>query len=228
MSEQDERGDLIDILESFNRKEMFYLTEKVAGMYQFSLDDKFIIELCESVGLAPPTQEAKLFVGLEYHLAWVYASLLLSHPETFGSGPWPRGDGLVKPRDRQDVDLFVAYNEKSSFNLIFLEAKGYLDGRKADYSSKEESDQINSKLDRIERMFEAYGQHRNEVRPRLCLALGATPKPRSINSWPAWALEPNGRPNFIPIDLPDSRRRVQCCDDSGKPSETGHHFRSIT
>ena len=222
-------ADLIDILESFNRKERFFLVAQALNGRQenpaFTLSDDFRRELGDKVGVSIPTE--RVFVGMDYHLNWVHASLVLSHPEKYGKGPFSRGPDIVRPRDQEDVDLLVAFEEKSLFNLIFIEAKAYDDGKLAGYSRKEPSDQLNRKVQRLKLIFDSYGKDFSDVKPRLCLALGKEPEVRSVQHWPKWALEPDGKPNYLKLDLPTDRKRVQCCDGENRPSEKGNFFRCL-
>ena len=217
--------DLINILESFNRKERFFLVAQALGNPKFELSDDFRQKLGDTVGVSIPTE--KVFVAMDYHLNWVHASLVLSRPEKYGNSPFRRDPDIVKPRDQQDVDLLVAFEEKPFFNLIFIEAKGYDDGKLADYSRKDPSDQLEKKVRRLTKIFDSYGKDFSDVKPRLCLVLGKEPAVQSVEHWPDWALEPDGKPNYLRLDLPEDRKRVQCCNGNNQPSEKGEFFRCL-
>ena len=225
--------DLLKILESFNRKERFFLVAQALGQMRgdgkpaFTLSPAFKEKLEEKVGVTVPEEPEKVFVAMDYHLNWVHASLVLSHPEKYGESPFRRDPDIVRPRDQEDVDLLVAFEEKSIFNLIFIEAKAYDDGKLAGYSRKEPSDQLSRKVRRLKLIFDSYGKDFSDVKPRLCLALGKEPEVRSVEHWPKWALEPDGKPNYLKLDLPSDRKRVQCCDGENRPSEKGNFFRCL-
>ena len=61
---------LIELLESFNRKERYFLIRQAVG--GFKLSDEFRRELGNATGLAIP-QDA--FAAMDYHLDWLTAAL---------------------------------------------------------------------------------------------------------------------------------------------------------
>ena len=69
--------DLIKILESFNRKERFFLLAQALGCSNsgepaFSLSDSFRTQLNANIDVAIPL---KVFVAMDYHLDWLQAAL---------------------------------------------------------------------------------------------------------------------------------------------------------
>ena len=66
---------LIEWLESFNRKERFFLIGNALGNTDFSLSDEYRTKLGAVLGIHPPKDA---FVAMDYHLDWIHAGLFLS------------------------------------------------------------------------------------------------------------------------------------------------------
>ena len=66
---------LVKNLESFNRKERFFLVGAALGNPTFRLDPTFRDQVGREFGLDVP-EEA--FVAMDYHLDWIYAGLVVS------------------------------------------------------------------------------------------------------------------------------------------------------
>ena len=62
-------SDLLELLESFNRKERFFLVSQAVGRFQLS--DDFRRELGEEINLKIPRGA---FTAMDYHLDWLTAA----------------------------------------------------------------------------------------------------------------------------------------------------------
>ena len=68
---------LMELLESFNRKERFFLIGDALGNRAFQLSNDFRARISEAFGIEPPSSA---FVAMDYHLDWIHASLFLTLP----------------------------------------------------------------------------------------------------------------------------------------------------
>jgi len=71
---------LMEHLESFNRKERFFLIGDARGNRAFQLSADFRARLSEAFGIEPPSSA---FVAMDYHLDWIHASLFLTQQGRF-------------------------------------------------------------------------------------------------------------------------------------------------
>ena len=203
-------ADLLTTLESFNRKERFFLVAQALNderpAQQFKLSETFRQELGEAVGVTIPTE--KVFVAMDYHLNWVHASLVLSH-HTDESERRSRLDieGTTEA-NQQDIDLLVAFNDTGNrYQLIFVEAKGYDGDGFAGFGK----DELGDKVRRLDKIINSNGKPKyGGVDTHFCLASGYDPQNRT-KDWPQW----NGKPlHWMPLSLPDTRRVVNYSDFS--------------
>ena len=113
---------LIEILESFNRKERFFLIQEAAGEETFSLSEDYRQKLADAIGVDKIPCCA--FVAMDYHLDWLHASLLLACGKADEEEPFCNDIG-VSTGNQQDIDLLVAFNSEEVYHLILVEAKAY-------------------------------------------------------------------------------------------------------
>ena len=66
---------VVKYLKRFNRKERFLLVGWALGNDEFRLGEEFRVALNDELGLNVPAGDC--FVAMDYHLDWLYASLLL-------------------------------------------------------------------------------------------------------------------------------------------------------
>ena len=109
---------LIKILESFNRKERFFLIAQALGCSNggepaFSLSDSFRQLLDEkleltNIGAAIPQEPAMVFVAMDYHLDWLQAALILAHTSQDEKFEFDN-EGQIIMGTQEDVDLLVAF-----------------------------------------------------------------------------------------------------------------------
>ena len=183
--------DLIDILESFNRKERFFLISHALNGRQenpaFTLSDDFRRELGNKVGVCIP--EKDVFVAMDYHLNWVHASLVLAHcTDEQGRKDLLGNGGIVN--SQQGVDLLVAFKDTGNrYHLIFVEAKGYNTDGSSDglssFDNKRERDQLKSKARQLETILKPDGTPYPEVESYFCLMTRKKPNDPPM-PWDKW------------------------------------------
>ena len=105
---------LIERLESFNRKERFFLIGNALGNTNFRLSDGFRSKLGSALGVHPPRDS---FVAMDYHLDWINASLFLSRPEN-RTHTVHENVGPIVTANLEDIDLLIAF-EGSGFTHLF-------------------------------------------------------------------------------------------------------------
>ena len=66
---------LMEHLESFNRKERFFLVGNALGNPDFQLSTDFQTKLNTAFGIQPPNSA---FVAMDYHLDWLHAGPFLA------------------------------------------------------------------------------------------------------------------------------------------------------
>ena len=177
MSETEEKRDLIDILQSFNRKERFFLlAQALKGGHKtrsFALSDEFRQLLKQEIDVdIPENGSESLFVGMDYHLNWIHASLVLSHFEDQADRQKYLNAKGAHKNSQEDVDLIVAFaseeNSQRLYNLIMIEAKAYNSHGKSDglssFSLASESKQLNCKLTRLDKILSPCDHQYSDVR----------------------------------------------------------------
>ena len=192
--------DLIEILESFNRKERFFLVAQ--ALYEeredpkFELSDAFREKLGTKVGIIIPTE--KVFVAMDYHLNWVHASLVLFHySEESDSVSLLNLEGTIEGNQR-DIDLLVAFYNGDKYHLIFVEAKAYDGDGYAGFGKGE----LVKKVERLEKIINLDKESgHQDVETYFCLMSGYKPQ-NLTKDWPEW----NGKPLlWMPLSLPENR-----------------------
>lgn len=175
-------ADLLTTLESFNRKERFFLVAQALNDERpasFKLSGAFRQELGKAVGLTEQgiAIPADAFAAMDYHLNWVHAALVLSH-HTDESERRSRLDieGATESNQR-DIDLLVAFKDTAGiYHLIFVEAKGYnTDGMSDGLSSFDggtERGQLVTKAGRLKVILEPNGIPYTDIKPYFCLMTG--------------------------------------------------------
>ena len=204
--------DLIDLLESFNRKERFFLISQALGSFQ--LCDEFRTKLSRETDLAIPHGA---FMAIDYHLDWLtsalYAHACGDHRKIFDNP-----QQLVIKGNQQDIDLLVAFREKEKCHIVLVEAKG---------ATGWNNGQMRSKADRLSQIFGSEGNCYPRVVPHFCLVSPRPPEQLTANEWPAWMSKEDGSYFWIKLTMAPGRKKVTRCDSGGKQSKIGTHFRII-
>ena len=205
--------DLIEIMESFNRKERFFLVSQALGKPEFELSDDFRQKLGDKVGVTIPTE--RVFVAMDYHLDWLHASLVLDHPERYGEPPFANTSNLITGNQR-DADLLVAFKADNRYHLILVEAKCY---------GSWDNDQMNGKAARLKLIFGNDGGKYPNVKPYFSLMSPNESQHLGFDDWPDWMLGDKGeKPHHLTMYVPSKRRRAERCDENRKATATGGYF----
>jgi len=157
------RPALVDCLESFNRKERFFLVAEALGNRKFSLCAEFKKKLHKAFHL--PEFSEDVFVAMDYHLDWLYAALVLA---TGGaerkaiSNPIPDSNppSRIIQGNQEDIDLLVAFEAIDGVNhVLLLEAK---------VESPWDKEQLERKFQRLDAIFADIGGRKpGYVRPHF-------------------------------------------------------------
>ena len=203
---------VIEYLESFNRKERFFLVGAALGNKQFQLGAAFRERVGAEFG---PDIPEDAFVAMDYHLDWIQASVYLPREGSSGAQVYSNAAGLIMG-NQEDVDLIVAFVASGTTHLIMLEAKAY-----GSWDNK----QMSSKADRLYRIFGSDGDAVLEVVPHYGLISPRRPERLETDRWPRWMLSPSGTPAWLELSLPPGRRRLTRCDAAGNPAQDGGYFK---
>ena len=204
---------LLEHLESFNRKERFFLVGNALGNPDFRLSAEFQMKFRESFGIQPPNNA---FVAMDYHLDWLHAGLFLALPENDEEGVHPNTE-TVASGNQEDIDLLVAFEVEEITHLILIEAKAA-----TGWTNK----QTLSKAERLQRIFGKDGARYPRVKPYFGLTSPRPPKQLKSDLWPAWMTR-HSQPIWFELKVPTSRRRVTRCDSGGRQTAEGDFFRAI-
>jgi hypothetical protein len=200
-------------LKSFNRKERFFLVGWALGNREFSLGPTLRRELSSVLGLDIP---ADAFAAMDYHFDWIYASAFLSTADGAG-GIYPNSAGLVSG-NQEDIDLIVAFDDGGMGRLIMIEAKGV-----TGWTNK----QTTSKARRLEAIFGQRGDKWPDIRPYFVLTSPRETEGLDSRSWPGWMKRDDGHPYWMRMEIPAGLRRVTRCDERGRITAEGGHWRVL-
>ena len=207
--------DLIDILESFNRKERFFLVAQALGQKRgdgkpaFTLSPEFREKLGKKLEVTIPEEPEKVFVAMDYHLNWVHASLVLAHCTDEEERSYLLNLEGTTDDNQQDVDLLVAFKDAAGiYHLIFIEAKAY----DAKGFSAFEKGQLVSKVSRLGKIISDGEKARySDVNTHFCLVSGYKPQNLESDGWPKW----NGKTiPWMKLSLPKNRHVLNYSDFS--------------
>ncbi len=207
---------LIDILESFNRKERYFLLVQALGLQTeeggagFKLEASFRKLLKErlSCGKTRIDIPSNAYVAMDYHLNWIAAALALA-----------RGEENVRnelfEQSQEDIDFLIAFQESDGpYHLVFLEAKGFSSNpselsTKAQLFSHFTKGQLESKVNRLNNILKAHADKRPRVIPHFCLMSGY--KQRNFESLPSLVgtNEEQIRAALLKLEAPKTRRVVR-------------------
>ncbi len=191
-------------LHNFNRKERDHLMK-------FALSEnpscpQISKELWRAIrpdgGKPQRPKPAHMFVGMDYHLNWLYAALVLSGRYEEGGikkqpNKWPKHsqekrDGAPIQGNQQDVDLLVAFPGKGKvLHLVLIEAK---------FDTGWSSKQFISKVQRLEAIKSLTDSYQDlDVQWKFMLASPSNSGPKggafassSLGNLPGWISEGAG------------------------------------
>ena len=215
--------DLLKILESFNRKERFFLIAQALGCSNsgepaFSLSDSFREKLNKIIEpTAIPEEPAMVFVAMDYHLDWLQAALILAHTSQDEKSKFCNEgkEGQVIEGTQKDVDLLVAFKDGETFHLILVEAKAY---------SGWTNDQLSSKAARLRTIFGEDGKKWSDVQLYFCVMSPKESERLNRGPLPKWMLDNKGELQWLPLQLPKSKRRVVSRYDKHKKGNDYRKF----
>ena len=208
--------DVVEILESFNRKERFFLVAQALGCSNsgepaFSLSGSFREQLNRIItnNVAIPEDPAKVFVAMDYHLDWLQAALILAHTSQDEKSKFCNEgkEGQIIKGTQEDVDLLVAFKAGETFHLILVEAKAY-----SGWTNK----QLLSKAKRLRTIFGEDGKKWSDVQPYFCVMSPKESEGLKRECLPKWMLNNGDQLQWLPLRLPKSKRRVVSRDDEYK------------
>ena len=204
---------LLEHLESFNRKERFFLVGNALGNPDFQLSTEFQAKLLEAFAIRPPNSA---FVAMDYQLDWLHASLFLALPENDDEGVHLNTE-TVASGNQEDIDLLVAFEADDITHLLLIEAKA-----ETGWTNK----QTLSKAERLQRIFGKDGARYPQVKPYFGLTSPRHPKQLESELWPSWMTR-DGQPIWFELKVPTGRRRVTRCDSEGRQTAQGDFFRAV-
>ena len=200
---------LIEQLESFNRKERFFLVGAALGNPSFRLAQSFRATLGPVFGIDVPDNA---FVAMDYHLDWIHVAILLAGND---ADSVHSNVPTVVTGTQEDVDLLVAFKQGAITHLLLLEAKA-----ETGWTNK----QTLSKSRRLRQIFGANGLQHSNVAPHFALMSPRPPKRLDTSEWPNWMTR-GGEPIWFKLSVPPGLRRVTRCDSNGMQSSTGRFSR---
>ena len=203
---------VIEYLESFNRKERFFLVGAALGNAQFQLGAAFRERVGAEFGLDIPEDA---FVAMDYHLDWIQASVYLPEEESSGNQVYSNATRLVTGT-QEDVDLIIAFADGRTTHLIMLEAKA-----ETGWTNK----QAMSKAGRLNRIFGPRGDAISEVMPHYGLLSPHPPRRLETEQWPRWMLSSSGTVAWLELKVPLGRRKLTRSDATGKRAQHGGYFK---
>ena len=201
-----------EYLESFNRKERFFLVGAALGNTQFQLGAAFRERVGAEFGLDIPEDA---FVAMDYHLDWIQASVYLPRDGSSGAQVHSNAAGLITGNS-EDLDLIVAFVGSGTTHLIMLEAKAY---------GSWDNNQMRSKSARLYRIFGPHGDVVPKVLPHFGLLSPRRPLRLGTDGWPRWMLSPSGTPAWLELKVPRGRRQLTRSDATGTTAQDGGYFK---
>lgn len=193
----------LELLESFNRKERFFLVGYALGKPAFTLDERFAADLGKVTGFRIPTTA---IVFMDYHLDWIHAAAFLSDPAFVQADCYDNAN-KTNTGNQEDIDLVIGFQDGGTTRLVLIEAKGDIS-----WGNR----QLQSKADRLNKVFGDDGANVSSVIPTFVLTSPNGSKGILLSGWPEW-MRRGGKPLWMELPWPKNRRRVIGCDDRGNP-----------
>ena len=202
---------VIQFLESFNRKERFFLIGEALGNPEFRLAKDFRTKLGNELGLPIP---ADAFVAMDYHLDWIHASVFLASTDYEDPLVYPNDEGIATGT-QEDVDLIVGFEDAEITYLLLVEAKA-----ETGWNNK----QLRSKACRLRKIFGAKGKQFPRVKPYFLLMSPRRPIHIDTTVWPSWMTR-DGDLVWMELKVKPGRRRITRTTGDGNASMGGKFFR---
>ena len=216
-------SNLLETIESFNRKERHFLFAHVTGNRDdgLALDPGFLQRLGEALHLEFPIPgDAKGFV--DYHMDWLHAAVLMAREPT--AGTIRANTRQVSTGTQEDIDLLVAFERTGVTWLLLIEAKA-----EGSWTNK----QVRSKSRRLARIFGTdLIDETSPVRPLFCMMSPQQPTKLSPQKgehgaeWPKWmVLRETTKFPWLELPIPPGRRKVTGCDGNGDNSRDREYWK---
>jgi hypothetical protein len=209
----------LELLKRFNRKERFYLVGQALGNPDFALSDEFRDQVSTKVGVTVPKSD--YFVAMDYHLNWIFAAAYLSSTDAPDAHPPidnPVVDQIRRLRiiqgNQEDIDLIVAFTQGEQAHLFLIEAKGV-----TSFSNKV----LGSKARRLKAIFGEDGRHFSHIQPHFVMVSPLESTDIKPDNWPSWMR--GDQIAWLKLNVPDNLLRVTRCDENGKVTAVGDHWR---
>jgi hypothetical protein len=207
-------NDLLNLLESLNRKERFFLVGNALDNKSFSLGACYRSELEKHAGVKIPDDA---WVAMDYHLDWIAAAAHLATTKNIHSARLDNPGQHIVRGNQEDVDLIVGFGTQANTTLILIEAKGHTAWSKT---------QMDSKVKRLGEIFGTDVFVNPSIKPILVLTSPKCPsKKLGTKEWPEWMTN-NGGPRWMPMTMPKRRQLIRC-DENGKSNAKGQHAKIV-
>ena len=204
---------LLSFLESFNRKERFFLVGAALGRPLFELSDEFREMLRSWFGASVPTDA---FVAMDYHIDWLQMSIWLAqHGEP--ASHWQDTDHIASG-NQEDIDLVVAFDSADGPHLILIEAKVDTGWNNA---------QLKSKARRLAAAIPESAISALRLHPHYGLMSPKESPHINVANWPQWMTD-DAKPRWHHLGMPAGRRQMVRCDSNGKNAAAGGWVRIDT
>lgn len=201
-------NNVVSNLKAFNRKERFFLIGTALGNLDFKLCKEFKDLINKALKLDIPDDA---FTAMDYHLDWVYASVVLSRD---GNTKIHSNQQRLIHASLEDSDLLVAYEVNKCCHIIFLEAKGV---------TLFSNSQLQSKILRLLNIFGKEGNNWLGVIPHFAIVSPKEPQKLNIQNWPTWALC-DGKVKWIPLKINHDLKKIVRCNKIGKADNEGEYW----
>ena len=201
-------------LKKFNRKERFYVVRQ-ATKSGFELDGEFKKLLEKELKISIPEQN--VFMAMDYHFDWIYASLFLCSQTTNSNNNKYALDPKLITATQQDVDLLIAAPDPTNpmiTNLIMVEAKG-----DTSWTNK----QASAKAERLNKIFVS-GSFEQIIRPYYLIWSPNPSEKLEFKSFPVWAKR-EGKVPHIKLNMDENLVKITRCDEAGKDAIKGKFWK---
>ena len=202
----------VDALMKFNRKERYWLIRSALGEASKALDPHFLDRL-QALGITVPRDA---WWAMDYHFDRLAGALHLYRSAGEADAVQSNEEGAVKG-NQEDLDLIIAFDN----TLVLIEAKG---------DSSWDGSQLGSKRLRLQACF---GEVPERLGLQVFFVFMSTGAPPAVADWPAWTLDPHGRPYWLEMRMAEKDQEaafckvVRCSDAEGTVSEVGKYWKIV-
>ncbi len=206
-------SNIIDHLKEFNRKERFHLIGQLLGNIEFKLSQDKLKEIFDLIELQIPKN---YFSAMDYHLDWIYASLILTKDNN-DEKKYKIEKNCIKAT-QEDVDFIIAFLDYSrQTHIIMIEAKG-----DTSFTNK----QIISKAKRLQAIFGKKGDRFKNVTPYFLLCSPKKPKNLKLEEIPSFMKNKNQDDIiWFELNLPKYLKKVTRCNEEKNKSKDGKYWK---